>query len=148
MTRSLLPALGLTLALIVPAGAQTGEDTRRAVLDFGLIGVWAAQCDKPASGENNHATYALSPGGMLSLTYDLGGNNKTHYAILQARRAAADRLEVREKFLDSPGTLDLVIVKTNDRIRVWSSRRLDGDVLVKDGMIVGNRPTSWLQRCR
>ena len=149
MSRLLFWCITASLALIGAAGAQS--DVKRAVLDFGLIGVWAAECNEPPSPTNNLATFALTSSGMVSLKYEFGSQYKpTRYTIVRARRVDAGRIEMREDRLDvqPPYSLDVVLNKADGRIRVWSSVKSDGKVLVRDGHIVDVRDTKWLSRCR
>jgi hypothetical protein len=149
MSRLLFWCITASLALIGAAAAQS--DVKRAVLDFGLIGVWAAECNEPPSPTNNLATFALTSSGTVSLKYEFGSQYKpTRYTIVRARRVDAGRIEMREDRLDvqPPYSLDVVLNKADGRIRVWSSVKSDGKVLVREGHIVEVRDTKWLSRCR
>ena len=149
MSRLLFWCITASLALIGAAAAQS--DVKRAVLDFGLIGVWAAECNEPPSPTNNLATFALTSSGTVSLKYEFGSQYKpTRYTVVRARRVDAGRIEMREDRLDvqPPYSLDVVLNKADGRIRVWSSVKSDGKVLVRDGHIVDLRDTKWLSRCR
>ena len=149
MSRLMFWCITASLALIGAAAAQS--DVKRAVLDFGLIGVWAAECNEPPSPTNNLATFALTSSGTVSLKYEFGSQYKpTRYTIVRARRVDAGRIEMREDRLDvqPPYSLDVVLNKADGRIRVWSSVKSDGKVLVRDGHIVDVRDTKWLSRCR
>ena len=149
MSRLLFWCITASLALIDAAAAQS--DVKRAVLDFGLIGVWAAECNEPPSPTNNLATFALTSSGTVSLKYEFGSQYKpTRYTVVRARRVDAGRIEMREDRLDvqPPYSLDVVLNKADGRIRVWSSVKSDGKVLVRDGHIVDVRDTKWLSRCR
>ena len=149
MSRLLFWCITASLALIGAAAAQS--DVKRAVLDFGLIGVWAAECNEPPSPTNNLATFALTSSGTVSLKYEFGSQYKpTRYTVVRARRVDAGRIEMREDRLDvqPPYSLDVVLNKSDGRIRVWSSVKSDGKVLVRDGHIVDVRDTKWLSRCR
>ena len=149
MSRLLFWCITASLALIGAAAAQS--DVKRAVLDFGLIGVWAAECNEPPSPTNNLATFALTSSGTVSLKYEFGSQYKpTRYTVVRARRVDAGRIEMREDRLDAqpPYSLDVVLNKADGRIRVWSSVKSDGKVLVRDGHIVDVRDTKWLSRCR
>jgi len=149
MSRLLFWCITASLALIGAAAAQS--DVKRAVLDFGLIGVWAAECNEPPSPTNNLATFALTSSGTVSLKYEFGSQYKpTRYTVVRARRVDAGRIEMREDRLDvqPPYSLDVVLNKADGRIRVWSSVKSDGKVLVREGHIVDVRDTKWLSRCR
>jgi hypothetical protein len=125
------------------------NDMQRIVLDFGMIGVWAAECDKPASDTNNVATYAIASDGNVTLEYELSSGKHNRYLMRQAKRLDDDRIELWEEFLgtDPHPKYDIIIVKNNDRIRTWSATA-DGKVTVQEGTVLGVRDTKWLQRCR
>ena len=46
-------------------------------------------------------------------------------------------------------TLDIVLLKDNDKIRIWSSLFPDGTALVEDGVMTSatGRETRWMTRC-
>ena len=149
MSRLLFCCMATTLALTGAAGAQ--NDVKRAVLDFGLIGVWAAECDAPPGPTNNLATFAVTPSGTVSLKYEVGSQYKpTRYTIVRARPLDERRIELHEDRLDVQPhySLDVVLNKADGRIRVWSSIKSDGTVLVRDGRVIGLRDTKWQSRCR
>ena len=51
---------------------------------------------------------------------------------------------------DARIVLDTVILKDDDRVRVWSSRGLDGTTLVSEGTIpsTNGHETRWAVRCQ
>jgi hypothetical protein len=46
--------------------------------------------------------------------------------------------------------LDIVMVRDDDKLRVWSSRSIDGTTLVRDGTIAlaNGHATQWVARCQ
>jgi hypothetical protein len=143
--------LGAAFAVLLPALAhsQSGADAMR---DFGLIGTWAATCADGASATNNHATYLVTPAGALQLRYQSGADfEDSVYDIREAKVLAPDRLSLRQILTSNEHVvLDIVLVKENDRIRIWSSLFPDGTALVEDGVMAtaAGRETRWMARCQ
>jgi hypothetical protein len=136
------------LALPALANAQSVQS---ALKDFGLLGTWAAECKQGPSPANTHATYSVTSAGAAELTNAFGeGYEDSTYNISEAKPLGPDRLSLREVMLsDKNVVLDIVLVKENGKIRVWSSVHTDGTALVQDGMIAApvNRETRWVARC-
>jgi hypothetical protein len=60
-------ALGALGSTPLPAAAET---TRETFMESGLQGVWASDCDKPASAENEYSFWYFSPArGATSKSY-------------------------------------------------------------------------------
>jgi hypothetical protein len=147
MRKALLSAL-LVLSLPVLAAAQP---VQTALREFGLLGTWAAECKQVPSPGNTHATYAITPAGAAQVSNAFGdGYEVSAYSISDAKLIGPDRLSLRETMLsDTNIVLDVVLVKENGRIRIWSSTHADGTPLVAEGVISApvNRETRWIGRC-
>jgi hypothetical protein len=49
---------------------------------------------------------------------------------------------------DGEVALDTVMLRANAKVRIWSSRGLDGRQYVEDGVVpTANRETGWMERC-
>jgi hypothetical protein len=116
---------------------------------FGLLGTWAIECALPASPQNEYSIYAVSPSGGATLSYARGAPYRDIvYEIRTATPVAESRLALH--VVGSPGRIvvDLVLLKENDTIRVWSSHTPGGRMLVIDGVITGNgKPSPRFKRC-
>ena len=138
----------IVLFLPVLANAQSAQV---AMKDFGLLGTWAAECKQGPSPGNTHATYSVSSAGAVELKNAFGeGYDDSIYSVSEAKLLGPDRLALREVMLsDKNVVLDIVLLKENGKIRVWSSVHTDGTALVQDGMIAApvNRETRWVARC-
>jgi hypothetical protein len=136
--------------LLLPSVAQA-QSAASAIQDFGLLGTWAGECSQAPSPANNHATYAAAPSGAVQLRYQSGeGYEDSIYAILQATLIAPDRLSMRQVLAGNDKvTLDIVLMKENGRIRIWSSAFPDGTPLVEDGVLTTatGRETRWMAHC-
>ena len=130
------------------AHAQSATTT---VQDFGLVGRWAIECSRPPSPANEHALYAVTPSGLIWVMNDFGPDyDGMVYHVVRAERVSPDKLALRQVLAsDENVVLDMVMVKDNERIRVWSSRTVDGNTLVRDGMMPSakDQVTRWASRC-
>jgi len=138
----------LSISFISFANAQP---VTRAIRDFDLLGRWAIECTKPASPMNEHALFSLTSLGIVWVLNDFGPDyDGMVYRVVEAKRVAPDKLSLRQVLTtDDNVVLDIVIVKDNERIRIWSSRTADGSVLVKDGTTASanEQQTRWAGRC-
>jgi hypothetical protein len=138
----------LTLLFPVLAHAQSAA---AALQDFGLLGTWAGECGQSASPTNNHAVYLVTSSGGPQLKYQSGADyEESVYDILDAKRLDADKLSLRQVLMSNDRvTLDIVLLKENDKIRIWSSIFPDGTALVEDGVMTSmtGRETRWMTRC-
>ena len=144
----LLVACAQSLLIADRANAQSAA---RTVQDFKLVGKWAIECNQPPSPANEHAEFALTPLGAVWVLNDFGPDyDGMVYRVVDAQRISLDKLSLRQVLAaDETVVLDIVLLKSNDKIRVWLSRTAAGDVLVKDGMIASanRQETRWAGRC-
>jgi hypothetical protein len=137
-----------SLLLTSLANAQPAT---RAIRDFDLLGRWAIECTRPASPMNEHSLFSLTSVGNAWVLNDFGPDyDGMVYRIVDAKRIAADKLSLRQVLTsDENVVLDVVMVKDGERIRIWSSRTADGNVLVQDGTVASTRDqqTRWAGRC-
>jgi hypothetical protein len=138
------------LILLFPGLAHC-QSAAAALQEFGLLGTWAGECAQSASPMNNHATYLVTSSGGLQLKYQSGADYEDSvYDILDAKRLGPDKLSLRQVLMSNDRvTLDIVLLKENDRIRIWSSLFPDGTALVEDGVMssMTGRETRWMTRC-
>src|SRR5436190_8830407 len=132
--------------LLVTAAALAQSPTT-TVQDFGLVGKWAIECNRPASPADEHALYAITPSGLIWVMSDFGPEyDGMVYYVVRAERVSADKVALRQVLAsDETVVLDVVMVKDNERIRVWSSRTADGNTLVRDGLMPSakDQVTRW-----
>src|SRR5215470_12092486 len=123
-----------SLLLISFANAQPAT---RALRDFDLLGRWAVECTRPASPMNEHSLFSLTSLGAAWVLNDFGPDyDGMVYRIVDAKRVAPDKLSLRQVLAtDDSIVLDVVMIKDGERIRIWSSRTVEGNVLVTDGMV-------------
>jgi hypothetical protein len=144
------PMLCAALVLMCPVLAHA-QSAAAAMQDFGLLGTWAGECSQDAGPTNNHATYLVTSSGGLQLKYQSGADYEDSvYDILDAKRIAPDKLSLRQVLMSNDRVaLDIVLLKDNDKIRIWSSLFPDGTALVEDGVMTSmtGRETRWMTRC-
>jgi hypothetical protein len=138
------------LLVLVP-GLAHAQSATAAMQDFGLLGTWAGECSEDPSPTNNHAIYLVTSAGGLQLKYQSGADfEESVYDILDAKRVAPDKLSLRQVLMSNDRvTLDIVLLKENDKIRIWSSLFPDGTALVEEGVMTSmtGRETRWMTHC-
>ena len=138
------------IQLLLFAAYANAQSTAMIVEEFGLLGKWAIECSRPPSPRNEHALFALTSAGVWVFN-DFGPDyDGMVYRVVDAERDAPDKLLLRQVLAtDDTVVLVIVMLKSNDKIRVWSSRTADGNVLVKDGTIASasDQATRWAGRC-
>jgi hypothetical protein len=141
----------LAVALLSWPALAAAQQVQGALREFGLLGTWAADCKQGASPANTHATYAINAAGEAQVINAFGeGYEDSAYSISEAKVLGPDRLSLRETMLsDKNIVLDVVLVKENGKLRIWSSTHADGTPLVAQGVISApvNRETRWIARC-
>ncbi len=149
MLRAAFLSVVVGFVLAPAAGAQTVENV---FLEFDLLGTWATDCSQPAghAGRNTHTIYAAAPSGAVTLTYDNGPSMAlTVNTILSAERRGDDRIFYLQENQRSKVRIEILLVKSGNAIKVWSSRRTTGEVLVRDGKFAADGVESPRQsRCR
>jgi hypothetical protein len=139
---------GLFFTSITLAFAQSPMN---AIKEFGLLGIWADDCRSDPSPSNQYASFSINLRGNIQLHNDFGPDyGDMLYRIVDAKPVGRFRISLRQLLTtDDQIALDVVMLRSNDRIRVWSSRGADGAEYVQGGMIpaANNRETSWMQRC-
>jgi hypothetical protein len=139
----------LVVAILVasaPVFADTSSDLG-ALREFGVLGRWAPDCVRFELGE--HEIFAISPSGQGTLVYAPGVPNRDRiYYIIGAERISGDRLQIRLGLEPGTASVEVILLKSSESMRVWSSRDRDGRMLVIDGLITGNgRESPLFSRC-
>jgi hypothetical protein len=150
----------MTVASTSVVLADTSWETLRS---FGLTGVWAYFCDRPASRINYFETYAVGPMGFARREVDRGVNIPTAVSFVEdARIISPSTLKAKIRNADSNwGTLnnlsyDVILLKEEDpstreilRFRFLQAIRSDGKIMARDGLYFGSgKSTAWEHKCR
>jgi hypothetical protein len=127
------------------------QSPANAIREFGLLGTWADDCGAMPSPANLYTIVTLTSRGNIELRNDFGPDyDQMVYRIVDVQRLSYFRLALRQLLTtDDHILLNTIMVKANDRIRVWSSRGVDGSILVEDGTIASanGEETGWMVRC-
>jgi hypothetical protein len=126
------------------AGASPDSD---ALVKYGLIGSWAVDCKKPPADDNPFQVITPSNAGEPTRQLMTGNGNHTSPTPLHdVARVDADHL--RFSFTQGMAVVTVTLVKEKGRIRPTESQTGDGQVVVKDGIVVrSGQQTIWLQKC-
>jgi hypothetical protein len=121
------------------------------IKEFGLLGTWADNCTATPGPANQYAIFSLTSRGNIELRNDFGPDfDEMVYRIVDAQRLSHFRLALRQLLTtDDEIALNTVMMKANDRIRVWSSHGSDGSIFVEDGTMpsANGQETGWMARC-
>lgn len=135
------------IALAHGAAAQSVAD---AATRWGLIGTWALDCSKPASGANGYLTYVVRGAGKVAHERDFGDRRDTN-DVQQARTGVGGTLDLVVHFPGLNQTRKFTMMMASDRrIRALANSRIDGtEQTIKDGKFTANGGiTPWQTRCR
>ncbi len=139
-------AVGL-LALTAAAAAQNLAETASR---WGLIGTWALDCTKPASGSNGYLTYAIRRAGQVTHERNFGDSQDAN-EVEQVKLGSGGAIELVVNFpvLKQARRLTL-IMGADGRTRAMANSKADGtEPTIKDGKFTHNgSETPWQVRCR
>ena len=91
---TLLRSLALVLAaLAAPIHVAEAQSIAETLSRWGLIGTWALDCSKPASGGNGYLSYAIRRAGQVSHERDFGGRQDVN-EVQEARTGLGGALEL------------------------------------------------------
>jgi hypothetical protein len=148
---TMLLASALIVQILPATNLASAQSPVSAIKDFGLIGTWADNCNANPGPSNQHASFSTTARGTIMLRNDFGPDyGDMVYRIVDAKRLGQFRISLRQLLItDDQIALDTVMMKAKDRIRIWSSRGIDGSEYVQDGLVpaANNRETGWMERC-
>jgi hypothetical protein len=140
-----------TLALIAAASLASAQEPNGTIKEFGLLGTWADNCNAAPGPGNQHATFSVTSRGAVLLRNDFGPlYGDMVYRVVDAKLISHFRISLRQVLTtDDKVVLDTVMLRANARVRLWSSRGVDGRQYVEDGLVptANNRETDWMERC-
>ena len=140
------PLFALASLLLVPAVAEAGTDSD-ALLQFGLIGNWALDCQKPPSPANPFINFTPSNAGQPTRQVITG---KPEYDSLVPLNGVAmlDGSHLRLSYPQGGVTVTVTLLKEQRRIRPYEAVASNGVVSVSGGNIKATgQPTTWLLKC-
>ena len=131
----------LAAATAMPAAARAASvDT--LFKQFGLFGIWAADCKQAASSANPHVSITTPSPGLALESHDLGGGYAINrYSMLSAERLSDGQVSVQAMF--QPGSEAEERQTLVFRIRKGTRRTMfnqpdGGAVRVKDGIALAS----------
>jgi hypothetical protein len=149
--RSRLPLPILVQVVLLSISPARAESPVKVLEEFGLYGTWADDCNAKPSPTNPYAVFQLTSRGNVELRHDFGPDyDEMVYRIVDAQRVGYYRLALRQLLTsDDQIALSVVMMKSNGRIRVWSSHGADGSTFVENGEIPAakDQETSWMMQC-
>ncbi|MBV9833846.1 MAG: hypothetical protein JO055_05535 [Alphaproteobacteria bacterium] len=149
-----LALIALLATIASPAAAQ---QVWPIMVQVGLIGTWAGNCDAPPSGANWFLTFRDDGAGGARRSSDRGPELPNLMVVIDSAQIpgpATVRFAARNEDVNWGGTnghrFDVVVEISNGTMRTISSTRLhDGAELIKDGLVTSSgQPALLLRRCR
>jgi hypothetical protein len=140
--------LALAAALALVAGTAAAQTAESVLVDFGLLGTWAADCGKPPGKDNIHSRYEVKDGAVVNV-HDAGpAFMEDVYTVRSARSAGADLLAVKTVSRAGKET-EITMRRTGAMMQVWRVVGADGFAPVSNGKyIVNDAPIRALTRCK
>ena len=134
---------------LLAAGAASASPVQDAAARWGLLGVWATDCSRPASPDNSHDTYALESDGSVSLTYDAGPSYEPNrYSWTDGGIIAPDEMKLDGVFMGDHLAQHTVLQKNEaGQLRVLSNIDGTGKVLVENGAFPDGGGPPWANKC-
>ena len=137
------------LALAAAALAQTPANM---LAEMGMLGRWAADCTRPAGGNNPHTIFERSTAGsgaQYRVIFDR--NTSTTRSVDNVRVLGTDTIAMRFTTLTGESTglaFDITMLKEPSRYKVIGSIGSDGKVYIKDGIVVSSGTANpWQNKC-
>ncbi len=155
--------IAVAIVFIVTTNSASAETAWVALQRFGLTGVWAYFCERPATRINYFETYAGGPDGLARREVDRGIEIPIALSVVDhVQMISTFELKARIRNSDPNwGPLnnlsyDVTLMKEEDpstkeilRVRFLKAIRSDGKILARDGMYFeSGKPTAWEYRCR
>jgi hypothetical protein len=153
----------VVVAYIFATNCASAETAWVALQRFGLTGVWAYFCDRPATRINYFETYAGGPDGLARREVDRGIEIPVALSLIDdVQMISPLMLKARIRNSDQNwGPLnnfsyEVILIKEEDpstkevlRMRFLKAIRSDGKILARDGNYFDNgKPTAWEYKCR
>ena len=139
-------SLALLALLGLPSNPATASDAD-VLKKFGMLGRIAVNCNAPASKENPHLIYAVSPQGQLTRTLRMTPELDGSFPMRNVRMLGPDLMQHDETGRQSE--LTITVAKIGGKFRSWRSVRANGEVLIADGKFpASGNPTISFEKCR
>jgi hypothetical protein len=138
--------LALASLLLAPAISHAGPDND-ALLQFGLLGHWAFDCQKPPSPANPFMSFTPSTAGQPTRQIITGKPQYDHLVPL-SHAELLDATHLRLSYPQGAVTITVTLLKEQRRIRPYEAVASNGMVSVSGGNVKATgQPTNWLLKC-
>ena len=145
MRHRLFP-FALALLLLMPAVARAGKDSD-ALLQFGLIGNWSLDCQKPPSPANPFMNFTPSTAGQPTRQI-ITGKPQYDNLVPVSHAEMLDATHLRLSYPQGAVTITVTLLKEQRRIRPYEAVTSNGLVSVSGGNVKATgQPTNWLLKC-
>jgi hypothetical protein len=141
--------VAVLVALTEIANAGSVEDVFQ---EFGLFGIWATDCNSPATPGNPHVSISTPSAGLVLEDHDLGPDFAVNrYSVLSAEPVSQTSVSVHVIF--QPGTTveerqKLIFSVNNNTRRTIFNQSDAGAIRVKEGIAVARgSKTPLLRKC-
>ncbi|HXR88112.1 MAG TPA: hypothetical protein VN728_14130 [Stellaceae bacterium] len=139
-------ALALAFALLVPVVSRAGADSD-ALLQFGLIGHWAFDCQKPPSPANPFINFNFTGSGQPTRQI-ITGKPEIDSRVPLSNVTILDALHLRLSYPQGGVTVTVTLLMELGRVRPYEAIASDGTVSVSGGNVTATgQPTNWLLKC-
>jgi hypothetical protein len=147
----LVAVIGIA-ALVLLTGIANAASVEDVFQEFGLFGMWATDCNSPATPGNPHVIISTPSAGLVLEDHDLGPDFAVNrYSVLSAEPVSQTSVSVQVIF--QPGTTveerqKLIFLVNNNTRRTLFNQSDAGAVRVKDGIAVARgSKTPLLRKC-
>jgi hypothetical protein len=138
--------LAVALVPLLPVASQAGKDSD-ALLQFGLVGSWSLDCQKPPSPANPFVSFIPSTAGQPSRQV-ITGKPQFDSLVPLSDAQMLDATYLRVSYPQGRVTITVTLLKDQRRIRPYEAVASDGTVSVSGGNVKATgQPTSWLLKC-
>jgi hypothetical protein len=142
--------IGISLGLLAGIFADAGAAEERVVADvaeqWGLVGNWAVDCQRPAARENPYYSY-VRQGVTLTVQRDLG-DFRDENKVTSAAITADGGIELVTDFKAQSHVITSRYVKDNaNQFRAMSSKDEKNFYGALDGKLRSGLPTPVMSRC-
>lgn len=145
-------ALALISAAVFLADAPRAQTPANMLAELGMLGRWAADCSRPAGGNNPHLVFERSQDGAGAQYRVIFESNRATTRSVDNVRALSDN-QVAMRFTTMTGdttglAFDITMEKEPTRWRVFASVGSDGKVYIKDGIVTATGARNpWQNKC-
>ncbi len=143
------PSLIVLLAL---AAAPRAQSPANMLAEVGMLGRWAADCSRPAGGNNPHVIFEHGAGGtgaQYRVMFDAASS--TTRSVDNVRILGAGTIAMRFTTLTGASTglaFDITMLKEPTRYKVIASVGSDGKVYINNGIVVASGAANpWQNKC-